>query len=753
MSFDKIKAMRNAERYLSQGKIKAAIGEYKQIAENDSKDFSTLNMLGDLYVKNAETQEAVNCYTRVGEHYAKQGFSQKAIAIYNKISRIQPNSTEVSAKLAELYQAKGSIAEARTHYVALAEQLQRGGKKIEALAIWKQIAALDPNNTEVYLKIAESYWQENQKDEAAEAFTEAGKRFTELGNHESALTAFSRALEIRQNDFNALDGFVKAQINLGYSEEAAKTLEGILEKQPYNREILFLLVDCHLDTDNPQAAEKAVIRLVEQEPANYPKFLELVAVYLKTSDLESAARILSMSSEHLLVGGQSEDFLNWTNEILMRNPDQIDGLRLLVRYYGWQRDENELKQSLERLAEVARLHESVEDERYALSQLVVMLPHEIGYARRLQEINTQYGFFDDPVENHIPAAAVIEAPQTNGFAFAESGENAYSIDRFGEYQPNMAVNHSSNSFEAKEISFESNGFGESETENFDFSGETIEAIVAGEQTAAPSNETFGDFETSAGTSAPKNSGELSLSEELLLEKELESIEFYVAQGYKELAAKSLDALEEKFGNRAEFAVLREQMDDSLHKLAEKTMPQVELIKEERLPQDLDQSLINEAASVEEIAQNYDFLNEFRDELDLEENAPAKTGEDFETHFQMATAYKEMGLSEEAIREFQDAIAIVSPDDGTRRFFQCAHLLGHCFMEKRMPNLALIWYKRALETSDLNEDEKQGMWYEIGDAYEASGENEKALENFERIYALNVDYRDVSERIQNLHVGT
>ena len=76
MSFDKTKAMRSAERYLSQGKIRAAISEYKQIVEQDQKDFSTLNMLGDLHVKNSDKKEAIACFFRVADHYGKQGFSQ-----------------------------------------------------------------------------------------------------------------------------------------------------------------------------------------------------------------------------------------------------------------------------------------------------------------------------------------------------------------------------------------------------------------------------------------------------------------------------------------------------------------------------------------------------------------------------------------------------------------------------------------------------------------------------------------------------
>ena len=76
-----------------------------------------------MYTKNNEKTEAVGCFTRVAEYYGKQGFAQKAIAVYNKISRLQPDSMKVSAKLAELYQLKGSFAEARSHYVSLAENM------------------------------------------------------------------------------------------------------------------------------------------------------------------------------------------------------------------------------------------------------------------------------------------------------------------------------------------------------------------------------------------------------------------------------------------------------------------------------------------------------------------------------------------------------------------------------------------------------------------------------------------------------
>ncbi len=718
MSFDKIKVMRNAEKCLSQGKIRAAISEYKRVVENDPKDFGTMNILGDLYLKNSEAQEAVGCFTQVADYYNAQGFSQKAIAVYNKISRLKPDSVEVSAKLAQLYKSKGSFAEARVHLTALAEQYQRKGQKIEALAIWKQIADLDLNDSSTYLKIAEVYWQEQQKEEAARSFAEAGKRLSAQGQHESALAAYSRALEISRYDLAILKGYVDAQIKLDCGDDAAKVLVGILEKQPYNRDILLLLIDCYIDSENPVEAEKAIIKLVEQEPTNYPKFLDLVIIYLKNKDLDAAARILSMSSEHLLVGGQSDQFLHFTDEILASNPEHLEALRLSVRYHGWHRDESELKKSLERLAEVAQINGAVDDERNALSQLVMIAPQEVRYARRLQEMKIQYGF----------EGAEYNLSQTQNGSTAE-------IPSFENFQPqdDYSMNGSEHIFEAeyadtgenfvaqpeeKYFSFSQNGFSETVDNAADF---IVEGVID-EAYSKPVED------------VPAQVPTLKPADEMKIASEVESIDFYIGQGYTELAEKSINALVEQYGNRLEFAELQAKIGNNSVLPLSNGKPEMIAVKvvEEPTPQ----------------TKTPDVLSEFRNELGLEDFEAETTG-DYETHYDTATAYREMGLLEDAIREFQDAINIAKPNDGTRRFFQCANLLGHCFMEKQMPNLALVWYRRGLETDGLSDDEKQALYYEIANAYEAGEEPTKAIEYFEKIYGENIDYRDVSARLKSL----
>ncbi|MEO7658655.1 MAG: tetratricopeptide repeat protein, partial [Pyrinomonadaceae bacterium] len=424
--------MRNAEKNLSQGKFRAAIGEYEQVVRHDSRDFGTMNMLGDLYAKSSDIKAAVKCYTSVADHYGMQGFAQKAIAVYNKISKLEPHSMEVTQRLAELYKMKGSLKDARSHYERLADHFQKRGQKIEALAMWKEIALLDPTNTEVYLRLADSYLAEDQLEDALDAYVEGGSRLASIGDHENAIASFAKAIQIKRDDSKVLAAFVRSNLVLGRSVETADKLGELLADFPHSREIRFLLIDCLIEANNIAEAEKAVIKLIEIEPASYPKLLELAHIYLANNDVDSTTRILSMSSEHMLVGGQADEFHSLVKQILDKNPDQLDALRLMTRCCSWQRDEEALRQSLVKLAHVANDAESVDDERNALMQLTMIMPQEVAYADRLREINELHGFEQgDEQENLFDKRFVKDQPNGNGFhAIDEIAEPDAELQEF-----------------------------------------------------------------------------------------------------------------------------------------------------------------------------------------------------------------------------------------------------------------------------------------------------------------------------------
>ena len=138
----------------------------------------------------------------------------------------------------------------------------------------------------------------------------------------------------------------------------------------------------------------------------------------------------------------------------------------------------------------------------------------------------------------------------------------------------------------------------------------------------------------------------------------------------------------------------------------------------------------------------DLFEEFRSELG-ESN---KEDEDLETHYNLGIAYREMGLLEEAISEFQKVASSADKGPAFRYAMQCSTLLGLAFMEKGQPAIAAIWYERALKTPGLDQESILALRYDLGVAQELAGDTHAAFTSFSQVYAMNIDYRDVSERI-------
>jgi tetratricopeptide (TPR) repeat protein len=124
-------------------------------------------------------------------------------------------------------------------------------------------------------------------------------------------------------------------------------------------------------------------------------------------------------------------------------------------------------------------------------------------------------------------------------------------------------------------------------------------------------------------------------------------------------------------------------------------------------------------------------------------------EDYETHYNMGTAYKEMDLMDEAIQEFQTSANMVKPGDGTSRFLQCCNMLGHCFNQKGMPEAAVLWFKKGLSAPGHSEDEYQALRYELASAYEQLGDLKQAREFYTEVYGVDVSYREVAEKLSQL----
>ncbi len=758
MAFEKAKVLKAAEKFLSQGKINAAIKEYRQVVEHDDSDLSTLNMLGDLLARAGNKDEAISCFSRIAEHYREQQFTLKAIAMYKKIERLKPRDLDVAGKLADLYAFQGLVVDARAQYLIVADGYTRAGDAKRMLDVLHKIADLDPHNTEIRLKLADGYLKEGLQSEAVAAFLEAGERLFEIGEFERALDSYAKVLELRPNDGQALRGIVSAHVALGTADEAAEILTKAVEATPEDMVLTALLAQTQIDAENPRGAEEATLVLMSHDASNYTRFIEVARLYLKLGEVNEAVRVLGSIIEQMLAGREENDLLELVNEVLARDPEHVVALRLLVRINWWQRDMDNLRSSLERLAEAAQAAGLVEDERYALTQLVRLAPEDRQYDGRLGVIG---GIEEEEVDTEGLSVAEPEGdqatPSYETFAIIDT-ESAHDTDTEEKSTP--------------VLEFEWNSVAEGTAP--DPSASFAELNAADDNAYELSGGQEVDFSAAvvdSESTAPAETAPLEVEEarrEALMRQELESVDFYLDQGYHDIAIDTLDLLERQFGLNTEIQTRREKIaaaasgpktsaDEITFTIEE---PAAE--SPDEIVADLESAFtlgdeVSESAPVTSTGSDgaaaagidsglAEIFEEFR--VAAEEEQTTVT-EDYETHYNMGTAYKEMDLLDEAIQEFQAAVGLTAPNDGTSRFLQSCNMLGHCFLQKGMPRAAVIWFKKGLDLPDQSQTESLALRYELGAAYEQMGDIKRAQELYTEVYGVDVSYREVAEKLKTL----
>jgi tetratricopeptide (TPR) repeat protein len=162
----------------------------------------------------------------------------------------------------------------------------------------------------------------------------------------------------------------------------------------------------------------------------------------------------------------------------------------------------------------------------------------------------------------------------------------------------------------------------------------------------------------------------------------------------------------------------------------------------------DEAVKDTRMRVDDEGQTGDEQKDFQDMLSafkrgIDENIDA---EDYQAHYDLGVAFKEMGLLDEAIAEFQKALR--APEGRLKT----SEALGTSFYEKGQFAIAEAILKRAVESLGATDDEQIGLIYWLSRAQEEQNKVDAAIANFERVLAVDIGFADVSARIGRLAAG-
>jgi tetratricopeptide (TPR) repeat protein len=124
--------------------------------------------------------------------------------------------------------------------------------------------------------------------------------------------------------------------------------------------------------------------------------------------------------------------------------------------------------------------------------------------------------------------------------------------------------------------------------------------------------------------------------------------------------------------------------------------------------------------------------------------------DAATHYDLGVAYKEMGLFNDAVSEFELASRDPSRD------CVCQSMIGMIHLQLGNIDAAIDAFIRGLHASVKTREQELALTYEIGDAYEQRRAPDQALYYFQRVARIDPAYNDMrgsaAERARRLDPG-
>ncbi len=240
-----------------------------------------------------------------------------------------------------------------------------------------------------------------------------------------------------------------------------------------------------------------------------------------------------------------------------------------------------------------------------------------------------------------------------------------------------------------------------------------------------------------------------------LEEALEEAEFFASRGLyedaKNILLEQLERLPKHPLIRERLAELSQQEQDAKRGSGARERPS------QAEPIDLDgDRAFDIAASLDALEQGDQAdggaaFQEPEQQVDVEEVfAKFKEGvakqisvDDAQSHYDLGVAYKEMGLLEDAVREFE-----VAARDAKRECV-CRSMIGMIQIERGNVNEAIDAFMRGLKAKVRTPDQDTVIEFEVAACYEMKKMTAKALEFYQKAARREPGYRDVQERIRRL----
>lgn len=397
MAFQKAKALQEAEKAVSQGKTAQAIRQYQEILDNDPSDVSLLNTVGDLYIRDRNITEGLRQFHKLAEAYVREGFNVKAIAIYRKISKVDPNSVDTQLKLAELYQLQGLSREAREQYLQATEYFKKRNQTDRALDVLRKLVQLDPENINFRNRLAVECEQSGKREDAARTHLEVAEILLRRNDQEAAETALKKAAELDPK--NSKIQILRARVAIARQqpEEAERIINSSpeLQSDPAGKRVL---LDSYIGLRRLHDAEKLVLEVFHSNPTDLSPISTISGLLVEKGEIEEAYKLLASVADALINQNNAGPLLEALRRIWSAAPNHIPTLELIHKLCEGTADELTLPEVLEALGHAHEQSGDLDKAEAAYLKLAEREPENQNYRALLNAVQQKLGREHKPID-------------------------------------------------------------------------------------------------------------------------------------------------------------------------------------------------------------------------------------------------------------------------------------------------------------------------------------------------------------------
>jgi tetratricopeptide (TPR) repeat protein len=780
MAVDKNKIVAEATKLVQKGAHDKAIAAYQKILAEDPKDSRVLLKVAELHQKKGDDKAAAEAFKRVADTYAEQGFFLKAVAVYKQIVKLDPDDVRVNERLAGLYQQLGLVSDAMSQFQLMAAAHERAGDAARLTDVLRRMVELDPENIASSVKLGELCARAGDAAGALEHFRRAADHLKRHNRADEYLKIAERVAVLVPDDLSLTRELANIYLAKGDTKRALAKLQLCFKANPKDVETLNLLAQAFRDlgqtsktlsvykelahvhaeagrTGEARATWRKVQEMAPDDPdvadalggsppapaapappaarapaAGPPPGASRTAPAPATAASPEAVAKLLTETDVYVKYGLHDKALDHLRKILAAAPGNPDALEKVREIHAAAGRPGEAAEAGEKVVRAYVGAGQLDRAREALARLRQIAPSHAALAELTgavgvtEEVSLGASELED-VSEEVDEDILAPAP-------AREDEDALALAAAGHGDEEIVDDEPSAPAGDEDVALE----------------------VEAPPRAAPAPARGGRPQR-----RPGGESEPDLSDEV------EEADFFLQQGLEDEAR---DALQNLLSLYPGHAVVRARLADLDRRAAAPAPARATRGRPEGPSGPRPSPSLVAPSTVHD--ESFDIARELADELDDAPTGPSASDDDFQysvedvfnqfkkgveqtvrkedsaTHYDLGIAYREMGLLDDAIHEFETALA----GNDRKKEVDALSMIGLCRMAKGEKRQAIAAYRRALRSEHLSRDAAKAIHYELGVAYESDGDRQAALWYLQKAAKVDPAFRDVGKRVAALGGG-